>query len=98
MRRQNHPRAMFRSVVNRGDGGANACVVVNFSVFDGNVEVDANENAFALKLNISNRKLLHKQFRVIAWSCFSVAAKRTTKTHKQRLRAEDSTAPSLQCT
>jgi len=47
VRRQNHSRAVFGGVVNGGNRGTNARVVFDFAVFDGNVEIDADEDALA---------------------------------------------------
>ena len=54
VRRQNYPPAMFRRVRNRGNGRANACVVFNCPVFDGNIEIDANEDPSTFEVEISD--------------------------------------------
>jgi hypothetical protein len=42
---------MTRRIINRRQGGANARVVVDVSVFDGNIEIDADEDAFTEKFD-----------------------------------------------
>src|SRR5882724_326302 len=59
MRGQNYARAMFGGVINRREGRAHACVVFNFSIFDWDVEINTNENAFAGKIEIFYRELGH---------------------------------------
>ncbi len=59
MRRQNYARSMVNGIVDCGKCGANACVVFDLTVFDGNVEVNANEDALALEINILDGKLWH---------------------------------------
>ncbi len=54
MRREDHARALLDRVLNRRQRCCYARVVVNLPVFDGNVEVDANKNALATKLEIFN--------------------------------------------
>src|SRR5882724_9528660 len=62
MRGENYARAMFGGVINRREGRAHACVVFNFSIFDWDVEINANENAFAGKIEIFYRELSHFRF------------------------------------
>src|SRR5437660_2578843 len=50
---------MFDGVVDCGDGRVNECVVFNFYIFDWNIEIDTNENAFAGKIEIAYRELVH---------------------------------------
>src|SRR6266566_8446165 len=59
MRRQNHPRAMFGGVLDCRNRGADAGVVFDLTVFDGNVEVNADKDALALEINILDGKLWH---------------------------------------
>ena len=54
MRRENHSRTMFSRVVDRGNGRANTRIVIDLAVFDGNVEINADEDAFACQLEVAN--------------------------------------------
>ena len=60
VRRENHARAMFGRVIDRRQRRANARIVVNSAVFDGNVEIDSNEDAFAGKFQIPDGELGHR--------------------------------------
>src|SRR5262245_28272895 len=62
MRSQNHAPAFFRGVVDGRNRSANARIIINHSVFDRNIEVDADEDALAGEVEIFNRKLVHGQF------------------------------------
>ncbi len=64
MRRQNHSRAVFGGVVNGGNRGANAGVVVDFAVFDGDVEIYADEDALAFEIKILDGELGHCRFSI----------------------------------
>ena len=47
VRSEDYPRALFGRIFDCRKSRTNARIVVNLPVFDGNVEIDANENAFA---------------------------------------------------
>src|SRR5713226_4385852 len=59
VRSENHPRAMFGCVFDCGYRGADAGVVFDLAVFDGNVEVNADEDALAFEINVLDGKLWH---------------------------------------
>src|SRR5204863_10182716 len=45
VRSQNHSSAVLNGVLNARQGSSNTTVVLNLAVFNGNVEMDANEDA-----------------------------------------------------
>src|SRR5712691_11249880 len=59
MRSQNHARAMFGCVLDGRNRGADPGVVFDLAVFDGNVEVNADEDALAFEINVLDGKLWH---------------------------------------
>src|SRR5258707_538172 len=59
MRSQNHPSAVFDCVLDGRDRGVDARVIFDLAVFDGNVEINADEDALALEINILDGKLRH---------------------------------------
>ncbi len=60
VRSQNHARAMFGCVLDGRNRGADPGVVFHLAVFDGNVEVNADEDALALEIKILDGKLWHR--------------------------------------
>src|SRR5689334_20507861 len=62
MRRQDYPCTIVCCIANRRNGGANASVIVDAAVFDRNVEVDSDKDAFAGGIEVPNRKLSHCRF------------------------------------
>ena len=44
--------AVTDDVLDGGDGLTNAEIVGDFAVFEGNVEIDANENALAIEVEV----------------------------------------------
>src|SRR3954471_24642836 len=73
VRHQNHLRAIVAQVVDGGESFANAGVVRDMNMiamfFDGNVEIDANENAFPANLEIPNGKFIHLASASCSCSC-----------------------------
>jgi predicted GNAT superfamily acetyltransferase len=61
VRGEDHARSLLDRVLNRRQRGGYARVVINLAIFDGNVEVDADEDAFATKIKIFDRKFSHKK-------------------------------------
>src|SRR6266852_3861825 len=59
MRSENHARAVFCCILDCRNRGADARVVFDVAVFDGNVEIDADENALACEIKILDGKLWH---------------------------------------
>src|ERR1043165_8856750 len=57
MRRKDHAGPMFCRVIDGRKRRANARIVVDLAVFNGNVEIDANEDAFAGKIKIADGQL-----------------------------------------
>jgi hypothetical protein len=53
VRRKNDTTALLNRVLNGWQGRANTSVVLNFAVFDGNVEVNSDEDSLACKMEIS---------------------------------------------
>jgi hypothetical protein len=61
VRSENYACLLLGRVLNRRQRSPYARVVVNLAIFNGNVEVDANEDAFATKIEIFDRELSHKK-------------------------------------
>jgi hypothetical protein len=59
VRRENQPRAVPQSVLDGGKGFADARVIDHAAVFQGNVEVDAHQDASAVQRQITDGKLVH---------------------------------------
>ena len=54
--------AVVEQVLDRGQRGADARVVLDLAILDGDVEIDAHDNAFALRIEIPDGLLLHVWF------------------------------------
>src|SRR5688572_9145945 len=52
VRSQYHARALIEGVVNRRKAGPDARVVFNLAIFDRNVEIDADEDALTLQIDV----------------------------------------------
>src|SRR5260370_32626256 len=59
MRSENHARAVFCCILDCRNRGADARVVFGVAVFDGDVEIDTDENALAFEIKILDGKLWH---------------------------------------
>src|SRR5258707_2918079 len=57
MRSQDHARAMFGCVLDGWNRGADPGVVFDLAVFDGNVEVNADEDAPAVQVEVTDGTL-----------------------------------------
>ena len=52
MRSEYYASTLIKCVLNCRYCGANACVVIDLSIFDGDVEVDADERSFTRQVKI----------------------------------------------
>src|SRR5258708_21046893 len=82
VRSENHPRAMFGCVFDCGYRGADAGVVFDVAVFDGNVEVNADEDALVAQVEIADGKLCHCRFSIADWHhCPTFLSSKTEPSH-----------------
>src|SRR2546430_1003603 len=59
MRSENEARTLLDSEAQRGEGFADARVIGDDRVLEGNVEVDADEDAFAFEVEVVDGELRH---------------------------------------
>src|SRR6266436_6737303 len=64
MRSQDHARAMFGCVLDGWNRGADPGVVFDLAVLDGNVEVNADEDAPAAQVEVTDGELCHRRFSI----------------------------------
>ena len=57
MRSQNYLRAVLGCVIDCGNRCANAGVIFNLAVFDGNIEIYADEDAFTFEIEVPDGEL-----------------------------------------
>ena len=57
MRSQNHPPALLSCVIDCGYRCANAGVIFNLAVYDGNIEIYADEDAFTFEIEVPDGEL-----------------------------------------
>jgi beta-lactamase class D len=61
MRSQNQTATLVDGMLDSGKCCVNSRVVLNLSLFDGYVEVNANKYAFAFQVEVFNGKLCHEK-------------------------------------
>ena len=73
---------MLNGIVDRGNGGANARVVLDFIVFDGDVEIDSNKNSLAFEIKITDGEPGHCRFPIA--NCRLKTTQITTYSEKRK--------------
>ena len=58
---ENEAAALFENVFDGGESALDAGVVLDDSVFDRHIEVDAHDNAFAFEIDVTQSFLVHDQ-------------------------------------
>ncbi len=56
---QDDPGALREQGPDRGEGGPDARVIGDLAVLEGNVEVDADEDTLATRVDVADRELVH---------------------------------------